>query len=121
MKRPKPVDSIDMPLYGGVVHLYTNRAKCQKAMACWRGHPVEFTSHSVGVSDWYDDPKKGRIYVIGVFTPDAGILSHELNHIALAALERAGINAHHASGEPFCYLQQSLFYSFWPRIQKLGK
>lgn len=68
---------------------------------------------AVEAADGFDDgePADGLTctldsggFIVGVFTRDPGTLAHEMAHVALEIIDRAGFTAEAGNQEPFCYL-----------------
>lgn len=103
-----PVLEFDMPLYGGSVRLHRTPETLHadrrrlfgpacKPLPPADGRVCQITAESSGVC-----------YLLGWFDGRASTLAHECSHIAFMALDRAGIDARHAHGEPHCHLMHRL-------------
>jgi hypothetical protein len=95
-----------IPVYGGQVRLYTAAAALQR-----------YRHHLTGAEP--NGPADGRVhqlihptgcatYLVGWYDQRISTLSHELTHVALAVLARAGITATADNGEALCHLQGEL-------------
>lgn len=95
-----------VPLYGGQVRLYT----CAQDLETYRHSvtgaaprgPADGRTHRLAL------PNGAVTYLVGWYDGRISTLSHELTHVALAVLERAGISPTGDNGEPLCYLQGEL-------------
>lgn len=51
-------------------------------------------------------------FIVGIFSKDPGTLAHEMAHVALEIVDRAGFSADAGNQEPFCYLLGHLVNHF---------
>jgi hypothetical protein len=95
-----------IPIYGGQLRLYTSAAALQRYRHNLTGAdprgPADGRVHQLR------HPNGAMTYLVGWFDQRISTLSHELNHVALAVLERAGITATADNGEALCHLQGEL-------------
>ena len=106
MTNPDTTRVFRIPIYGGQLRLYTNAAALQR----YRHHltgadprgPADGRTHQL------THPNGAITYLVGWYDDRISTLSHELNHVALETLHRAGINPAADSGEALCHLQSEL-------------
>ena len=95
-----------VPIYGVYVTFTRSRKEYDKLMEKADGYPSEDGDNGLCVS------LDSGNYIVGVFTKDPGTLAHELAHVALNIVERAGFTAEAGNQEPFCYLLAHLVNQF---------
>lgn len=101
-RAPKPIKSFDVPIYGGQVWFFRSRKAYVKALQ-YIGLEDDIGKLSGCFS--YVESKDGRVvYLVGHFDKIRSTLAHEVGHLAIYVLRRAGINPCDSGGEVFCYL-----------------
>ena len=112
---PKGLFHWDVPLYGGTVWLACTRVKYAAAAAVLDGEPA--SDNSIGCMLQATHPDHGRVFLIGVFNGTQHVLAHEIGHACLDIMEVAGIDPIGCGGEPYCYLQQSMFEALSTKVK----
>lgn len=112
-KRQKPAASWSVPIYTGVVHLFTDwdsfTAHAKKLGAELRENPPSGMSIAAR-----NKRTNERVYLLGVFDSTLQTAVHEMAHVAMLLLEDVGVQANDGNGEPYCYLLDSM----WARFEK---
>jgi len=102
-KWPKADHTFNIPLYGGVIHLFMNRAKFNKAVEFLLDID-ESKDTAVGRARHVTNEKGESIYLIGWFNNELETLVHEICHITGYILDHAGIDVRDSGMEAYCYL-----------------
>ena len=101
-----PVHAFRVPIYGGMLRLHTSR----DAFAADRATltDAQIPPPGDGRVCMIFGTSTGVTYLVGWFDGRLSTLSHELTHVAVFALVRAGINTSDSNGEALCHLQGEL-------------
>lgn len=96
--------AIRIPVYGGELVLHRDRIAFERdRQARMPGATTLAQAHGRVCELTY--PDGGVTYLVGAFEPhQPSALVHELAHVAVMTLGRAGIDARSSNGEPLCYL-----------------
>ena len=109
---PKPWRDFRIPLYGGRVIAYRDRAKHAEAvMACGGAKDDDETCR--GVCFPAENDAGHRLYVLGWFDGEPPTLVHECGHIAMFIVNHAGMDPRDSSGEAYCYILDFVFGSIY--------
>lgn len=96
-----------VPLYGGSLYCFKTREHFDEATKYLN---IDLQHEGkVGVCSHLENDDKESLYIVGVFDGKLGTLTHELAHIAMMIIQRAGFNSEDGNGEPYCYLFGDLF------------
>ena len=109
---PNKKRHLEIPLYGGAFYFCTDREEYAQVADYLTTHENSiYTDDCLGCVTPLDstDTPGAVLYLVGVFNGAYGTLAHEIGHLTLFILDRAGVpvDAHHS--EAFCYLQGHLF------------
>lgn len=103
----KHCKGFEVPLYGGSVYCFKTREHFEEAT---KYLDVDLQHEGkAGTCAYLESDKDSSLYLIGVFDGELGTLVHELAHIAIMIVQRAGFNSEKGNGEPYCYLLGYLF------------
>lgn len=120
---PKGKKPYYVPLYGGLVYLCTDKddfAQVYDYMTSSdRGY--EMTEGCLGCVCPLSNEDGCAAYVIGVFDAGLNTFVHELSHLAIEVLDRAGCPIDNYTSEAFCYLIGSLTEHFEPQFVQAQK
>lgn len=97
---------VDIPLYGGTIFFY---ADVNEYKAACIAIGSDFNGPCVGQFIAAENDSGSVIYLIGVFNNSLTTLVHEVCHVAISIIRRAGFRPENGNGEPFCYLTDYLF------------
>ncbi len=110
MKRPKPWRDFRVPVYGSRVLAY--RTAKQYAAAC-ESLGIEWDSEAVdGVVCQANHDSGHTVFIVGWFNNEPSSLVHEIGHLAIFVLVRAGMDPRDSNGEALCYLLGTLCQLF---------
>lgn len=117
---PKGKKPFHVPLYGGIVYFCTSRedyAQVYDYMTNSRDGQ-EFADSCLGCVSSLSAPDGAAAYLVGVFDTDLNTFVHELGHLAIDVLDRAGCPIDSRTSEAFCYLIGTLAGQFEPQWLK---
>lgn len=119
LKWPK-LPHVEVPLYGGRVHVARTRQEYQQATAYLKAVPMSDARirRMAGLTGEFIGNDGDRLYLIGIFDGTARTLVHELGHVVFSILDTAGVPTGKGKREAFCYLQDFLYGAIVPAIRK---
>jgi hypothetical protein len=99
-----------IPVYGSTVYAYRDQARfkgaCDALNVEWAPEPVD------GMTLQADGSNGSTVFLVGWFNNDNSTLIHEMGHLAIFILVRAGIDPKDSNGETLCYLLGTLCQLF---------
>lgn len=99
--------AFSVPVYGGLCSVHLTPEDFNKyRFDRFGGAPI--TRPACGRTSKISHADSSVEYVVGWFDGKVSTLAHEMAHVAIFALTRAGINVAGEDGEPFCHLLDSL-------------
>lgn len=102
---PKGKKPYHIPLYGGTVYFCTDREEFTQVYNHMTATKCEdYTEGSLGIVSTPRGHNGEAAYVVGVFDGSLNTYVHELGHLAIDVLERAGCPITNEASEAFCYL-----------------
>jgi len=120
---PKGKKPYYVPLYGGLVYLCTDKADFAQVYdymtSSDRGY--EMTDGCLGCVCPLISEENCAAYIVGVFDAGLNTFVHELSHLAIEALDRAGCPIDNHTSEAFCYLIGALTEQFEPQFVQSQK
>lgn len=117
---PKGKKPYYVPLYGGMVYFCGTREEFAQVYDY-------MTTSSQGEDMAWDclgcvaplvNPDNAAAYIVGVFDGEMNTFVHELGHLAIEVLDRAGCPIDNHTSEAFCYLIGALAEQFTPAFCK---
>lgn len=110
-KWPNKKRHLSVPLYGGAFYFCTDREEYKQIsdFLMTAPHTAEYLDDCLGCVTPLQNETGSALYLIGVFDGTYGVLAHEIGHLTLCVLERAGVLIDAENSEAFCYLQGHLF------------
>lgn len=96
---------IEIPVYGGFLHFYTDFAKFN---AHHKKANKEEVEHALGWTSEYREGESHNI-MVGVFDNSQQTLVHECIHVCLLVFDRVNIDPTAESGEVMAYFTDCLF------------
>jgi hypothetical protein len=119
-KWPNKKRHLEIPLYGGAFYVCTEREEYKQIFdfLTTTKEGTEFIDGCLGCVTPLTNEAGGAVYLIGIFDGDYGTLCHEVGHLALFILDRAGVPVDAENSEAFCYLQGHLFDVCQPIIDE---
>lgn len=109
-KWPNKKRHLSIPIYGGAFYFCTDRDE-YKQIADFLTTTADSTyiDDCLGCVTPLINEVGSALYLVGVFDGTYGVLCHEIGHLALFILDRAGVPVDAENSEAFCYLQGHLF------------
>lgn len=109
-KWPNKKRHINVPLYGGAYYFCTDPEEYREVFEflTTTKEPQGFEFYAGCVTPM-ENEVGSALYLIGVFDGSYGTLCHEVGHLALFVLERAGVPTTAEGSEAFCYLSGHFF------------
>lgn len=87
-----------VPIYGN--HIIFTRSRREFARLLEQHDGFDDGDEADGLTCTLDSGN----FIVGIFTKDPGTLAHEMAHVTLEIISRAGFTAEAGNQEPFCYL-----------------
>jgi hypothetical protein len=110
-KWPNKKAHLNVPIYGGAFYFCTDREEYKQIFdfLTTTNYGAEDIDDCLGCVTPLRNEEGGALYLVGVFDGSYGVLAHEIGHLALFILDRAGVPVDAENSEAFCYLQGHLF------------
>lgn len=111
---PKGIKTYTVPLYGGEVYFTTSREKWGQIHDYMTGsrEGLDYANKCGGCVMSGPNPDGSAGYLVGVFHPTVNVYTHEISHLAIAVLDRAGVPIDEHTTEAFAYLIGDLAEAF---------
>ena len=111
---PKNVKTYTVPLYGGEVYFTTSRDQFSSIYDYLIGgrEGQDVAEECAGCVVYGSTPEGGQGYILAVFDASLNVYTHELSHLAIAILNRAGVPIDDHTTEAFAYLIGALAEAF---------
>lgn len=120
---PKGKKPYHIPLYAGMAYFCTTReefAQVYDYMTTSDGG-MEIADSCLGCVVPLTNPGNAAAYIMGVFDATLDTYTHELGHLAIEVLDRAGCPIDNHTSEAFCYLIGALAGHFEPQLVEAQK
>lgn len=119
-KWPNKKRHLDIPIYGGAFYVCTDREEYKQIydFLTTTNYGAEDIDDCLGCVTPMINEVGGACYLIGCFDGSYGTLCHEVGHLALFILDRAGVPIDAENSEAFCYLQGWVFDVCQPFIDE---
>ena len=109
-KWPNKKCHINVPIYGGAYYFCTDPDEYREIFEFLTLTKEEQGfEYFAGCVTPLQNENGSMLYLIGVFDGNYGTLCHEVGHLALFVLERAGVPTTAEGSEAFCYLSGHFF------------
>lgn len=110
-KWPNKKHHLNIPIYGGAFYFCTDREEYKQIydFLTTTKDNAQDIDDCLGCVTPLVNEVGSALYLVGVFDGTYGVLAHEIGHLALFVLERAGVPVDAHNSEAFCYLQGYLF------------
>lgn len=95
-----------VPIYGNGILFTRSRAEFTKAVE--KNDGFDDGEEADGLTCTLDSGS----FIVGVFDKSPGTMAHEMAHVAMEIIDRAGFDAQAGNQEPFCYLLGYLVHYF---------